>query len=90
MALLAISVGVQLLGFWGVIFGVPFIGAVYALVFDFYLPRRRKAEGLPEEMPVPDELTLSPTPEQPPAARPGPQPVRERDEAAKPTLKRSQ
>jgi predicted PurR-regulated permease PerM len=45
IALLAISVGVQLLGFWGLIFGVPIVGAAYALVFDFYLPRRRRAEG---------------------------------------------
>jgi hypothetical protein len=45
VALLAISLGVQLLGFWGVIFGVPFAGAVYALLFDFYLPRR---QGLPQ------------------------------------------
>jgi predicted PurR-regulated permease PerM len=46
IALLAISVGVQLLGFWGLIFGVPIVGAAYALVFDFYLPRRRRVEGL--------------------------------------------
>lgn len=45
VALLAISVGVQLLGFWGLIFGVPIVGAIYALVFDFYLPRRRRAEA---------------------------------------------
>jgi len=90
MALLAISVGVQLLGFWGVIFGVPFIGAVYALVFDFYLPRRRKDEALSEEAPAPDGLTVSPAQEQPPVARPASQPARERDEATRPTLKRSQ
>ncbi len=48
IALLAISVGVQLLGFWGLIFGVPIAGAIYAVLFEFYLPRRRKAEGLPD------------------------------------------
>jgi predicted PurR-regulated permease PerM len=45
VALLAISLGVQLLGFWGLVFGVPIVGAIYAVVFDFYLPRRRAAEG---------------------------------------------
>ena len=45
VALLAISVGVQLLGFWGLVFGVPIVGSIYAVVFDFYLPRRRAAEG---------------------------------------------
>ena len=48
IALIAISVGVQLLGFWGLIFGVPIAGAVYALLFEFYLPRRRKAESMPD------------------------------------------
>jgi len=48
IALLAISVGVQLLGFWGLIFGVPIAGAIYAVLFEFYLPRRRKSEGLPD------------------------------------------
>jgi predicted PurR-regulated permease PerM len=45
VALLAISVGVQLLGFWGLVFGVPIVGAIYAVVFEFYLPRRRAADG---------------------------------------------
>jgi predicted PurR-regulated permease PerM len=49
VALLAISVGVQLVGFWGLIFGVPIVGAAYALVFDFYLPRRRRAEGATDD-----------------------------------------
>ncbi len=90
VALLAISVGVQLLGFWGVIFGVPFIGAVYALVFDFYLPRRRKAEGLPEEIEMPESLVESPTAQPSRSARPpGAPPAREREESAPPTLKRS-
>ncbi|MFC1463660.1 MAG: AI-2E family transporter [Candidatus Brachytrichaceae bacterium NZ_4S206] len=88
VALLAISVGVQLLGFWGVIFGVPFIGAVYALVFDFYLPRRRKAEGLPEEIEMPESL-VEPLAAQPSRGvrSPGTPPARE--EPAAPTLKRS-
>ncbi len=86
VALLAISVGVRLLGFWGVIFGVPFIGAVYALVFDFYLPRRGKAKGAPEEIELPESLGESPTPQPSRAARP---PTRKREEPAAPTLKRS-
>lgn len=49
IALLAISMGVQLLGFWGLIFGVPIVGAAYALVFDFYLPRRHRAEGATDD-----------------------------------------
>ena len=48
IGLISISLGVQLLGFWGLIFSIPLVGAAYAVVFDFYLPRRRKAEGLPE------------------------------------------
>jgi predicted PurR-regulated permease PerM len=48
IGLLAISVGVQLFGFWGLIYAVPIMGAIYTLVFDYYLPRRRKAAGLPE------------------------------------------
>jgi predicted PurR-regulated permease PerM len=75
VALLAISLGVQLLGFWGVIFGVPFAGAVYALLFDFYLPRR---QGLPR--PVMSE--------QPAAAQPAAKST-EREDAAVPALKRS-
>ncbi len=91
VALLAISMGVQLLGFWGVIFGVPFVGAVYALVFDFYLPRRRKAEGLSEASVMPEDLVKPPAAEQPYAARAaGTQPAREREETTAPTLKRSQ
>ncbi len=41
VALIAIALGVQLLGFWGLIFGVPIVGAIYAVVFEFWLPRRR-------------------------------------------------
>ncbi|GIV83587.1 MAG: AI-2E family transporter [Candidatus Roseilinea sp.] len=84
VALLAISVGVQLLGFWGVIFGVPFIGAVYALVFDFYLPRRGKAEDLPEglvESPVEQPSRAARPPDAPPA--------RECEEPTTPALKHS-
>lgn len=40
VALTAVSIGTQLFGFWGLIFSVPMMGAVYAIVFDFYLPRR--------------------------------------------------
>ena len=56
IGLISISLGVQLLGFWGLIFSIPLVGAAYAVVFDFYLPRRRKAEGLPEYDPAFSEL----------------------------------
>ena len=56
IGLISISLGVQLLGFWGLIFSIPLVGAAYAVVFDFYLPRRRKAEGLPEYDPAFTEL----------------------------------
>ncbi|MCL5997039.1 MAG: AI-2E family transporter [Chloroflexi bacterium] len=48
VGLLSITIGLQLFGFWGLIFSVPAMGAVYILLFEYYLPRRRKAEGLPE------------------------------------------
>jgi len=48
IGLLSISLGVQLFGFWGLILGVPAMGVVYTILFDYYLPQRRKAEGLPE------------------------------------------
>jgi len=44
VGLIAVTVGVQLFGFWGLIFGIPVIGALYALLFDFYLPRLRANE----------------------------------------------
>lgn len=62
VALLAISVGVQLLGFWGLILGVPIVGAIYALVFEFYLPRRRQAEGAPEPEVDPELEPIAPSP----------------------------
>jgi predicted PurR-regulated permease PerM len=52
IGLISISLGVQLIGFWGLVFSIPLVGAAYAVVFDFYLPRRRKAEGLPEYDPA--------------------------------------
>ncbi|MBX7214229.1 MAG: AI-2E family transporter [Thermoflexales bacterium] len=55
VALLAVAIGVQLIGFWGLIFGVPVAGAAYALLFDFWLPRRRVAQGLPPNDPMLDE-----------------------------------
>ena len=47
IGLLSITVGMQLFGFWGLIFGVPAMGAIYTVLFEYYLPRRRKADGLP-------------------------------------------
>jgi predicted PurR-regulated permease PerM len=55
VALLSVAIGVQLIGFWGLIFGVPIAGAAYALLFDFWLPRRRAAQGLPAHDPQLDE-----------------------------------
>jgi predicted PurR-regulated permease PerM len=45
IALLSISVGVQLLGFWGLVFSVPIVGSIYAVIFDVWLPRRKAASG---------------------------------------------
>jgi predicted PurR-regulated permease PerM len=67
VGLLSISIGVQLFGFWGLIFSVPVMGAVYTLLFEYYLPRRRKAEGLPEVDPEVQTL-LHPSRNHPPAA----------------------
>ncbi len=46
--LVSVTIGVQLVGFWGLLFSIPFVGAAYALAFDFYLPRMRRTQGLPE------------------------------------------
>jgi predicted PurR-regulated permease PerM len=62
IGLLSITIGVQLFGFWGLVFSVPFMGAVYTLLFDYYLPRRRKAEGLPEHDPELDRMLHPPVP----------------------------
>lgn len=56
VALVSVALGVQLIGFWGLIFGVPVAGAAYALLFDFWLPRRRVAQGLPERDPQLEEV----------------------------------
>lgn len=48
VGLLSITIGVQLFGFWGLIFSVPAMGALYTMLFEYYLPRQRRAEGLPE------------------------------------------
>jgi predicted PurR-regulated permease PerM len=56
IGLLSISLGVQLFGFWGLILSVPAMGVVYTILFDYYLPRRRKAEGLSEYDPVLDKM----------------------------------
>ena len=56
IGLISISLGVQLFGFWGLVFSIPIVGAAYAIIFDFWLPRKRKAEGLPELDPAFAEL----------------------------------
>ncbi|MBK8836653.1 MAG: AI-2E family transporter [Anaerolineae bacterium] len=56
VGLVAVALGVQLIGFWGLIFGVPVAGAAYALLFDFWLPRRRVKQGLPERDPQLEEV----------------------------------
>jgi predicted PurR-regulated permease PerM len=42
LQLLSLGIGLQLLGFWGLIFSVPIAGAVYAVIFDVIMPRVRK------------------------------------------------
>ena len=56
IGLISISIGVQLFGFWGLVFSVPAMGAVYTVLFEYYLPRRRRAEGLPEVDPELEKL----------------------------------
>lgn len=56
IGLISISLGVQLFGFWGLVFSIPIVGAAYAIIFDFWLPRKRRAEGLPELDPAFAEL----------------------------------
>ncbi len=56
IGLLSISIGVQLFGFWGLVFSVPAMGAAYTILFEYYLPRRRRAEGLPESDPELEKL----------------------------------
>ena len=50
IGLISISLGVQFLGFWGLIFSIPLVGALYAIVFDFWLPRHRARDGLPHDV----------------------------------------
>lgn len=50
IGLISISVGVQFLGFWGLVFSIPLVGAIYAIVFDFWLPRHRARDGLPNDV----------------------------------------
>ncbi len=49
LGLLSTTIGVQLFGFWGLLFSVPTIGALYELVFNFFLPRRNKAMATSSE-----------------------------------------
>lgn len=48
VGLVAVSIGVQLFSFWGLIFSIPVVGAIYALIFDFYLPRQRRGASASE------------------------------------------
>jgi predicted PurR-regulated permease PerM len=52
LQLLSLGVGLQLLGFWGLIFSVPIAGAIYAVIFDVVLPRvrNRKLEDIDPEL----------------------------------------
>ncbi|MDW8395106.1 MAG: AI-2E family transporter [Anaerolineae bacterium] len=72
VAIIAISIGVQTLGFWGLIFGVPIVGAAYAVVFEFWLPRR-EGRGLV----APAAETAAPTPAEAPQPIPAPSAVTE-------------
>lgn len=86
VALLAVSVGVQLLGFWGLVFGVPIVGAFYAVLFEFYLPRRRAVEA---EAAQQTQANATPVTEK---TQPAPADTVDlaRDEPAGPTLKGTQ
>jgi predicted PurR-regulated permease PerM len=76
VGLLSISIGVQLFGFWGLIFSVPAMGAVYILLFEYYLPRRHKAEGLSDEDLELHRMMQPQRPGTPAVNRPGgPEPV---------------
>lgn len=79
IAMMSIIIGVQLLGFWGLVFGVPIVGSVYAIVFDVILPRRRKALGLPEGEPSAFRSQRRQSPASAPVS-----PARGVDEAASP------
>lgn len=46
LALLSTTVGVQLFGFWGLIFGTPVTGAAYTFVMEFLVKERDEAEQL--------------------------------------------
>ncbi|MCS7061105.1 MAG: AI-2E family transporter [Anaerolineae bacterium] len=82
--LVSVTIGVQLVGFWGLLFSIPVVGAAYALAFDFYLPRMRRAQGLPETDSTLEEVLHrrhnKPSPAQRPSASPKPDgpPVGER------------
>jgi hypothetical protein len=78
VGLVAVSIGVQLFSFWGLIFSIPVVGALYALVFDFYLPRQRRVEGAPaaaiadeDEAEAPASAPQAPQTNPPPTAAPG-------------------
>jgi predicted PurR-regulated permease PerM len=85
IGLLSITVGVQLFGFWGLIFGVPAMGAVYTMMFEYYLPRRRKSEGLPEYDPALDDILPLKRPRPAPPDN-HPPPTRAAPDDRKPTL----
>ena len=70
MGLLSITIGVQLFGFWGLIFGVPAMGAIYTMLFEYYLPRLRKSEGLPEYDPALEDILPFKRPKPPQADAP--------------------
>ena len=49
--MLSLFVGVQLLGFWGLVFSVPIVGSVYSILFDILLPWRRREENAANQAP---------------------------------------
>ncbi|MCX6017092.1 MAG: AI-2E family transporter [Chloroflexi bacterium] len=51
IAMLSLFVGVQLLGFWGLVFSVPIVGSVYSILFDILLPWRRREENAANQAP---------------------------------------
>jgi predicted PurR-regulated permease PerM len=45
LAMLSLFIGVQLLGFWGLVFSVPIVGSIYKILFDYMAEERGEGEG---------------------------------------------
>jgi predicted PurR-regulated permease PerM len=45
LAMLSLFIGVQLLGFWGLVFSVPIVGSIYKILFDYMAEERGEGIG---------------------------------------------